>query len=693
MRNSTRILITVFTILLSLLGVFTLIAAQDGKKTETTEKNTLIHTGYGSGNSAVSDNNARKTPLSFRITKIFPLRNGIEYAVSEQKGFLISFDRGATWEARNNGLPRRETYPPDNLPVRHFTSIGIDPVDQKRAAVTTRSGIYLTENYGISWEQIPLGKPLRKSSYLTSVALSPDNRDTILLGTSFNGFFETDNRGKTWTDPSVNLRFLYKGSGFYEEISAVTYIPGDADKIFFACRFTGILYSFNKKTGKISGITLPGNRILTGMKIIKAASGHEQNTKDTWILKVYFFNSSLYYSLSQKKWITLKNTPIRTAVTLQTKTALDSPGSGRNAAADSAASILKDERKRLAADKYGIYISAHRASGKYFDDHIAFIKKYGLNSFVIDCKDDYGWLTYNSNLKLPGEIHAVKRWFNLDSLLKKAHANGLYVIARIVVFKDQQLFNYDNYKYALWNSKVSEPWRYKKQYKDKESDETKWFQREYWVDPYSEFVWRYNINIARELQARGVDEIQFDYIRFPSDGNLSEIRYRYKKEGMSKIDALESFLKMAREAINIPISTDIYGFNAWYRMGNWIGQSIEMISKYADVISPMFYPSHFPSDFLKDEEYIKRAEIIYNEGTRRAKIIINNAALIRPFIQAFLIGKELEMSRDEYTHYLTSQINGALSAAASGFTLWNASNRYYMVTEPLQPIINRERKK
>ncbi len=96
---------------------------------------------------------------------------------------------------------------------------------------------------------------------------------------------------------------------------------------------------------------------------------------------------------------------------------------------------------------------------------------------------------------------------------------------------------------------------------------------------------------------------------------------------------------------------------------------------------------------LKDKDYIKRAEIIYSEGTRRAKIIINNAALIRPFIQAFLIGRELKMSRDEYTNYLISQINGALSAAASGFTLWNASSRYYMVTEPLQPIINRERNK
>jgi len=116
-------------------------------------------------------------------------------------------------------------------------------------------------------------------------------------------------------------------------------------------------------------------------------------------------------------------------------------------------------------------------------------------------------------------------------------------------------------------------------------------------------------------------------------------------------------------------------------MGNWIGQNIEMLADYVDVISPMFYPSHFLSSFHGDLEYLDRAEYIYREGTRRAEIITNNRTLIRPYVQAFLIGKELNMEYDEYTQYLEAQITGLKESGASGYTMWNSSNRYYMVKE------------
>ncbi|RKX85960.1 MAG: hypothetical protein DRP57_02590 [Spirochaetes bacterium] len=672
MRKSTKVLIAVFTVILSFLAIFTLVAAQNGKKTETTGKNT----------SEVMQNPVSTVPVKrdayipagkqlekFRPYKVIPLHNGILYGLSDSEGFLISFDMGKTWEKRDKGLPKKVIYPFKNLHMRSFTSIGIDPLKEQRVVLTTRNGIYLTENYGLSWEQIPVGKPLRTSSYFTASALSSDNRDAILVGTSFNGFFETADRGLTWTNPSPDLKFLYKGSGFYEEISGLSYVPGNPNIIYFASRFSGILYELHRKTGKISEIAIPGNEVLSDIGITKA----DNIGTGIWVVKADFKKDSLLYLPDRGTWIT--GTAVKSEKTDQYRN-----------------EIMKDERKKLASNKYGIYISAHRANGKYLNDHINFLKKHNLNSFVIDCKDDYGWLTYNSGLRIPGQMHAVKRWFNLDKVLKKAHENGLYVIARIVVFKDQQLFKYENYKYSVWDREADEPWRYIKQVKNSETGGTKLYQREYWVDPFSEFVWRYNISIARELQERGVDEIQFDYIRFPSDGNLSKIRYRFKKPGMTKIDAIESFLTMARKAIHIPISADLYGFNAWYRMGNWIGQSIEMVSQYADVVCPMFYPSHFPPDFLQDKNYLERAYTIYEEGTRRAKIITNNRALVRPFVQAFLIGSELNMTTAEYSDYLTSQLKGAMQASASGFTLWNASNKYYMVTMSLQPIINREKK-
>jgi hypothetical protein len=101
----------------------------------------------------------------------------------------------------------------------------------------------------------------------------------------------------------------------------------------------------------------------------------------------------------------------------------------------------------------------------------------------------------------------------------------------------------------------------------------------------------------------------------------------------------------------------------------------------------MFYPSHFPRDFLKGEPYLQRARRIYQEGTTRANSIVGARSLIRPYIQAFLIGGELNMGVPEYSAYLTNQIQGALAAPCSGFTLWNASNRYYMVTSSLKPLL------
>jgi hypothetical protein len=135
--------------------------------------------------------------------------------------------------------------------------------------------------------------------------------------------------------------------------------------------------------------------------------------------------------------------------------------------------------------------------------------------------------------------------------------------------------------------------------------------------------------------------------------------------------------------VTIPIGTDVYGYCGWARISGWVAQNIEEISRYVDVISPMYYPSHFPQDFLGSMQYIPRAGYIYKEGGDRASRIVEGRCLIRPYVQAFRLGGELKFTRAVYTNYLISQIQGTLQGASSGFTLWNASNDYYMVTVPL----------
>jgi hypothetical protein len=347
----------------------------------------------------------------------------------------------------------------------------------------------------------------------------------------------------------------------------------------------------------------------------------------------------------------------------------------------------KAARLQTASDKFGIYVSSFWASGELLQTHLAFLKKHGLNSIVVDFKDDFGYLTYNTALAAPYRIGAVQKRFRIEDLVRVARENGLYLIGRIVVFRDKQLYNADGYAYAAWDRAAKGPWRYLKKTVDETTGEESFYQGEYWVDPYSEQVWNYNIDIARELQDRGVDEVQFDYIRFPSDGDLSKLSFRFRKEGMGKLEALESFLAKARASIGIPLSTDVYGYCGWARISNWVAQNIEMFSRYVDVIQPMFYPSHFPRDFLGSMEYLPRAGYIYQEGTKRSAWIVEGRSVIRPYVQAFRIGSETSFSMPVSATYLVNQVQGSLQGAASGFTLWNASNDYYMATVPLGPII------
>ena len=338
-----------------------------------------------------------------------------------------------------------------------------------------------------------------------------------------------------------------------------------------------------------------------------------------------------------------------------------------------------------AALRNGIYVRADRAAAA-LPEYLELLIRHGLDSLVIDFKTDSGSLSYDSDLPLARAMGAAPGPIKLDRLIADAHAAGIYVIARLVVFKDPYLYDWDNHRLAIWDGELDEPWRHLVPAGGDDPDAK--VQREYWVDPFAPEAWQYNVDVAVELASRGVDEIQFDYIRFPSDGPVERARYRHRRPGQQRIDAIESLLALARERLEVPISTDLFGFNSWYRAGNFIGQDIDVLSEYADVISPMFYPSHFPGHFMTDRSYTERAYAIYATGVRRAQRLVRGRAHIRPYVQAFLIGRELRMEEDEYSRYLTRQLDGNRAAAGSGFTLWNASNRYYMVTEPLQPYFD-----
>ena len=573
------------------------------------------------------------------------------YSINRNRGFEISEAENISFREMNNNLPVKIIYPFTGNEVRAFSSININPDNCRSLSLTTPSQLFTTLDSGESWKEIKVRYPFKKSYYITSSALKGGSAESILIGTSFSGLFETNDGGKSWKTYKKSLSWMQKGAGFFDDVSAVSYGSGRYN-LFLASGFKRKLYALGTDS-EWTEINVPEYVKENGIKSMTSDTDKSEIT-------LYSGRYCFTYNYGSDVWDSFS------------KILPASLEKGRESS----------ERLLKASGKKGIYLSAYKASGKGIGDIFSFLKKNNMNSVVVDFKDDNGFLTYKSDLKIAAELSNSRNYINIDDFIKKADENNIYVIARIVVFKDKQFYNYKNNSFAVWNKAEDSPWRNLVENGEKPPE-----QREFWVDPFSEDVWDYNIEIASELEKKGVDEIQFDYIRFPTDGDLSKTFYRYRKEGMLQNEALESFLKKAREKITVPISTDLYGFNGWYRMGNWNGQQIDMVCEYVDVISPMFYPSHFPRKFLEKIPYLERAEFIYREGSRRAIDIVKGKALIRPFVQAFLIGGERDFEKPVYTDYLNKQLKGLSAASASGFTLWNASGSYYMVSENTEDLI------
>jgi hypothetical protein len=272
---------------------------------------------------------------------------------------------------------------------------------------------------------------------------------------------------------------------------------------------------------------------------------------------------------------------------------------------------------------------------------------------------------------------------------------GIYTVARIVVFKDPVLAAREGGRYAVWDASTNSPWEGYRDIRRKKTEARTEEARaeilpaddpeyeilrtrydEKWVDPYAEEVWEYTAAVAGELYERGFDEIQFDYIRFPTDGaNLADAQYRWRDPGMDAESAIISFMRHIRGKIGAPISIDIYGANGWYRTAARTGQDVEFLSTLADVICPMYYPSHFEQNFLAQDPAELRPYRIYRQGSGRTEYIGRGRIIVRPYVQAFYLN--VFYDRKYYgPEYVRLEAEGVRDAGNGGLTYWNNSGRY-----------------
>lgn len=307
----------------------------------------------------------------------------------------------------------------------------------------------------------------------------------------------------------------------------------------------------------------------------------------------------------------------------------------------------------------GLYLTAYSAGNeKKIDQIIELINATELNAVVIDIKDYSGKILYDSNALLVNELKTEdNRIGDVPALIQKLHAQGIYVIARQTVFQDPILAE-KKPEWAIHN-KNGGVWRDHKGLA--------------WVDPTEEAVWRYNIAIAKEAVRLGFDEINFDYVRFPSDGNMSTVVYTNGERSRNEVmSSFFSFLDHELKDEPAWISLDFFGFVMERYDGMSIGQRLEDAMDKVDYISPMMYPSHYPSGYVGLANPAAYPALVIEHGIEKGLPYFASSTRteLRPWLQAFNLGAVYDDEK------IRSQIDVVEEHTEAGWLLWNAANRY-----------------
>ncbi len=617
------------------------------------------------------------------------------------QGIIFSEDL-VSFEKRNKGLPfnvikeydgESKSFIQHIHPLKDLAILTDDP---RIMVTTTKDQTYITKDAGLNWESIGFSARTNGAKCL-AIAMLPvttnsvtNNELTVFLSHSIYGlgYIHPDRANAKWIDIEAGFEVI-PTTHLVNEIASVLPITKTKEdgttstEIFLTQSFLPRLYKLNweEKQGELiastedavetwDGLTYTGENLafmsMDGLKYF--------NPNTNTFANMIFNTKKLKTAVQTIKdplcsWIPPSKSSIPMAFGLQELWMLDTEES-------------KSPYNETVENKRSIYVPAAQIkNNESLPAFIDIIKKNNLNSLVIDMKDDIGVLRYKSKSEKVLEKGYISKYaLDIEDFIAQCKENDVYTVARLVVFKDKHLYQYANNKYAVWDGKKNIPWMGERSYAE---DGTITYYGENWVDPYCEEVWEYNIEIAKELISVGFDEIQFDYIRFPTDGyNLNDADFRWQDEGMDKESALLSFLSYARENLDAPIGIDIYGVNGWYRSGSRTGQEVELIAPYVDVICPMHYPSHYDQDFLAYYPAEERPYRIYLYGSYRNAVIAKNQVVIRPWLQSFY----LPVSYDKLYYnedYVQRQVYGVRDGTDAGYMYWNNVGRY----DEVQPHI------
>jgi hypothetical protein len=280
---------------------------------------------------------------------------------------------------------------------------------------------------------------------------------------------------------------------------------------------------------------------------------------------------------------------------------------------------------------------------------------------VFDIKDSDGTVNIPFEHPLLGAhktyIHDVSKY------VRFLHSQGMHAIARIAIFRDERLV-VSHPELAIKSKKSVQPWR--------ENGKL------VWTDPSRIEVQEYDIALALAAAQAGADEVQFDYVRFPAEGDQKDASFSFQKSHpeWQRSEVIADFLRRAYTTLHpkgVLLSLDVFGIMAWQRQVDLshTGQDIVRMAKFCDVLSPMIYPSHFfgmdniarPGD--APEHFIGESM------DRFQKITQGSGVVIRPWLQAFAWRTKTYSPKYIEVQVLTAKTKGGI-----GFLFWNANNDY-----------------
>ncbi|OGF52129.1 hypothetical protein A3I27_04715 [Candidatus Giovannonibacteria bacterium RIFCSPLOWO2_02_FULL_43_11b] len=314
----------------------------------------------------------------------------------------------------------------------------------------------------------------------------------------------------------------------------------------------------------------------------------------------------------------------------------------------------------------GIYMTSWVSGTKdWRADMVNFIDKTEINSIVIDVKDYSGRVSFDTGDEKIKEIGSEEiRIKDLTAFIEDLHKKSIYTIARITVFQDP--FYSKKYPESSVKTKSGAIWKDRKGLS--------------YIDPFARDYWDYMVLLSRASEKVGFDELNYDYIRFPSDGNMSDAVFPLSGN-TNKADVLDSFfsylrgeLKNGKDPISIPMSADIFGMTTTNTDDLGIGQVLERIDKHFDYISPMVYPSHYPPTF---QGYKNPAEHPYeiikfamDAAFLRLSAPTSTPAKLRPWIQDFDLGAKYDAAM------VRAQKKAVYDSGLSSWLSWDPANKY-----------------